>query len=350
MKMVAGVTARGWAALAIVVAIACGGEDDGGRNEPFSLDGGEQTGTSATSGVDAGDDGDGGPAGTAGDDAVTSGTGDDGPGTSNVTSADSTDGGGDSTGVANDCPRVQIDVGIGNSLNIRPDPSTANAPVGSLGHGQIVDVLGEVMGETVDGVDLWFHIATDAVEGYIHAGFAVCTTEEPPPLDPNAFYLPLQCGTQAVVSQGNFGGTSHQGTSAYAFDFAIGLGTPLVAIANGTVTHTYDLTGPGDPCYDGGDQSCSGAANYVTLLHDDGTKSVYMHLQSVSVGVGDFVGVGQTVGLSGSTGWSTGRHAHVMRMENCGGYYCQSIALAFADVAGDGVPVSGNMVTSGNCP
>lgn len=269
-------------------------------------------------------------------------------------SADDTDGddstGGNSTGVENDCPWAQVDVGAGTTLNVRPDPSTAGAPVGSLSHGTIVDVIGEAFGEDVDGNDLWYEIETATLTGWISATFAVCTTEEPPEINPNGWYLPLECGTTATVSQGNFGATSHTGTSAYAFDFAIPLGTPLVAIADGTVTQIFDETGPGDPCYDGGDSSCSGYANYVVLLHADDTKSLYMHLQEVSVGIGDVVGIGQTVGLSGSTGWSTGRHAHVMRMENCASYYCQSIDLAFNDVAGDGVPVSGDMVTSGNCP
>jgi hypothetical protein len=39
-----------------------------------------------------------------------------------------------------------------------------------------------------------------------------------------------------------------------------------------------------------------------------------------------------------------------MRMEDCGGSYCQSIPMSFHDVPGDGVPVSGDTVTSGNCP
>lgn len=258
--------------------------------------------------------------------------------------------GSNSTGVENDCPWAQVDVGAGTTLNVRPDPSTAGAPVGSLSHGTIVEVIGEAFGEGVDGNDLWYEIETATVTGWISAAFAVCTTEEPPEINPNGWYLPLECGTTATVSQGNFGATSHTGTSAYAFDFAVPLGTPLVAIADGTVTQIFDETGPGDPCYNGGDSSCSGFANYVVLLHADDTKSLYMHLQEVSVGIGDVVGIGQTVGLSGSTGWSTGRHAHVMRMENCAGYYCQSIDLAFNDVAGDGVPESGDMVTSGNCP
>ena len=121
-------------------------------------------------------------------------------------------------------------------------------------------------------------------------------------------------------------------------------------MASGTVTHTFDGTGPGDPCYSGGGPECFTAANYVTMLHADGTKSTYRHLQQVLVSVGEVVSVGQAVGLSGSTGYSTGRHAHVMRMEDCGEYHCQSVAVAFSDVPGDGVPDTGEMVTSGNCP
>ncbi len=253
-----------------------------------------------------------------------------------------------STGEENDCPRVRVDVGAGLTLNVRPDASTANAPVGSLANGAIVDVLGETTGESIEGVDLWYEIQNPAVQGYVLSSLVECTTDEPPELD--GFYLPLPCGTTAQVTQGNNGALSHNGTSAYAFDFGLPLGSPLVAIADGVVTHVFDETGPGDPCYNGGGMECSALANYVTMLHADGTKSIYMHLQEVSVGVGENVSIGSQVGLSGSTGWSTGRHAHVMRMEDCGGYYCQSVPLVFSDVAGDGVPVSGDMVTSGNCP
>jgi len=255
-----------------------------------------------------------------------------------------------STGVESDCPRVHVTVGAGLTLNVRPDPSTANPPVGSLADGALVDVVGETMGEVIDGNDLWYEIDSGAVQGFIFSGFAECTFDEPPDIDPNGWYLPLPCGVSAQVTQGNNGTLSHNGTSAYAFDFGLPLGSSLVAIADGVVSHAYGETGPGDPCYSGGGQECSSYANYVTLLHADGTQSIYMHLQSTSVGVGDTVPIGTEVGLSGSTGWSTGRHAHVMRMENCGGYYCQSIPLAFNDVPGDGVPVTGDYVTSGNCP
>ncbi|MCR9159223.1 MAG: peptidoglycan DD-metalloendopeptidase family protein [Nannocystaceae bacterium] len=249
-----------------------------------------------------------------------------------------------------DCPRVRVTVGAGLTLNVRPDPSTQNPPVGSLADGALVDVVGESLGESIDGEDLWYEIDNGVVQGFVLSTFVTCTTEEPPDIDPGGWYLPLPCGVSAEVTQGNNGALSHNGTSAFAFDFGLPLGSPLVAIAEGVVTHASGATGPGDPCYSGGGMECIDAANYVTLLHADGTKSVYLHLQSISVGVGDTVPVGAEVGLSGTTGWSTGRHAHVMRMQDCGGYYCQSVALAFDDVAGDGVPVSGDFVTSGNCP
>ncbi len=307
-------------------------------------EGGERTSTGADDGGDGGDDM---SVDTGADDGGTSGGGE---ADSSSTGSGDPDTGGSSTGVFNDCPWVEIDVGAGSSLNVRPDPSTANAPVGSLSHGAVVDVVDEVIGEDVDGNDVWYEIENGFVQGFVSAAFAVCTLDEPPEINPDGWYIPLPCGMSATISQGNDGGTSHQGNSFYAFDFAVPLGTPLVAIASGTVFDTFDETGPGDPCYDGGDSSCSNFANYVILQHADGTKSTYRHLNQVDVAVGDVVSVGEAVGLSGSTGWSTGRHAHVMRMEDCGGSFCQSIPLAFNDVDGDGVPVTGDTVTSGNCP
>lgn len=256
---------------------------------------------------------------------------------------------GTDTGVENDCPRVRVEVSAGNNLNVRPEPSTVGEPIGSLPNGAIVDVLGDEIGEVISGEPVWYLVGSGMLEGYVSAAFASCTLDTPPDISEDGWYLPLECGMSAVVSQGNFGTTSHSGNSAYAFDFALGLGTPLVAMASGTVTHTFDETGPGDPCYAGGGPECFSAANYVTLLHADGTKSTYRHLQEVLVGIGEVVAVGEVVGLSGSTGYSTGRHAHVMRMEDCGEGHCPSIPVSFDDVAGDGVPDTDEMVTSGNC-
>ena len=74
-------------------------------------------------------------------------------------------------------------------------------------------------------------------------------------------------------------------------------GNPVVAIAAGTVV------------FSGGNQCCSYGL-YVKVEHRDGTVSLYAHLQSIDVREGQEVGQGQTLGRSGSTGYSTGAHLH----------------------------------------
>ena len=261
--------------------------------------------------------------------------------TSATTTGDDTTG-----GPPADCPRVRVTVAPGDVLNVRPSPSTAMAPVGTLAPGSIVDVLAVVQGEVIEGDGEWMHVANKQVTGYVWGGLVECTLDEPPT---DGFFLPLTCGFTATISQGNNGGFSHNGNSAYAFDFSLGTGTQLVAIAGGTISQLYAGTKPGSPCYNGGGQECSNAANYVVVQHGDGTSSIYGHLSEVLVTLGQPIGRGEVVGLSGSTGWATGRHAHVARQESCGSW-CQSIPVAFADVPGDGVPVTGQVVTSGNCP
>ncbi|NUP08678.1 MAG: peptidoglycan DD-metalloendopeptidase family protein [Polyangiaceae bacterium] len=280
-----------------------------------------------------------------------------GDATSTVTStgagaAGGSGGEGDGGAPDDDCPRARVIAPDGEPLNVRADPSTQNPPIGSLTEGTIVDVLDQVHGESVEGNDVWFSITTaGGLSGYISSVFAVCTSEMPPE-PPDGYYAPLHCGVSATITQGNNGTESHNGpTSQYAFDFAVGLNTELVAMAEGTVAFIYDQTGPGDPCYNGGGSECGPYANYVVLRHADNSMTAYKHLNTVLVQVGDIVAQGDVIGLSGSTGWSTGRHVHVVREEDCGAASCTSIPLSFLDFpANGGVPVTGDVVTSGNCP
>ena len=78
-------------------------------------------------------------------------------------------------------------------------------------------------------------------------------------------------------------------------DLAASQGTPIYAIAAGTVTTaTY------------------GDANgyYVSISHGNGYGSVYCHMTNYVVSVGESVSQGQVIGYVGSTGWSTGPHLH----------------------------------------
>ena len=51
--------------------------------------------------------------------------------------------------------------------------------------------------------------------------------------------------------------------------------------------------------------------NYVTILHDDGFLSLYAHLDSIAVTLGQAVGYDTVLGIEGSTGNVTGRHLHL---------------------------------------
>lgn len=53
-----------------------------------------------------------------------------------------------------------------------------------------------------------------------------------------------------------------------------------------------------------------GYGNYVVIKHANGTQTLYAHLSSLSVGVGDAVAQGETIGGMGNSGKSTGIHLH----------------------------------------
>ncbi|MCL2068478.1 MAG: peptidoglycan DD-metalloendopeptidase family protein [Oscillospiraceae bacterium] len=82
-------------------------------------------------------------------------------------------------------------------------------------------------------------------------------------------------------------------------------GKPVVAANSGTVVIANTSFTPG-----------RGYGIYVMLDHGGRVATLYGHLSSISVKVGDVVRRGQEIGKVGSTGWSTGPHLHFEYREN----------------------------------
>lgn len=98
----------------------------------------------------------------------------------------------------------------------------------------------------------------------------------------------------------------------YGVDIGAKRGTPVVAAASGTVIKVINY------CREG-NSSCGGRyGNYVTIQHSNGTKTIYAHLSSSVVYVGQNVDQGQLIAKSGNTGRSTGPHLH-FEVENSNG-------------------------------
>ena len=79
-------------------------------------------------------------------------------------------------------------------------------------------------------------------------------------------------------------------------DFALPLDTEVKSNVNGTVWAV--------------EYQEKGFGNYVIVADSSGKFHYYAHLNQASVQMGDYISVGDTLGLSGSTGRSTGPHLH----------------------------------------
>ena len=127
-----------------------------------------------------------------------------------------------------------------------------------------------------------------------------------------AYRLPLDAASLRIgqFPQGRFSHADDE--NRHAIDFAVPIGTPVLAARDGIVMQVEDAF-PDAP----GKLS---EANFVRILHRDGSMSVYAHLQRASavVEAGQRVEAGQLIARSGNSGYSSGPHLHFVVQVNAG--------------------------------
>ncbi len=124
---------------------------------------------------------------------------------------------------------------------------------------------------------------------------------------------------------------SHRGREEFAIDFNMPIGSPVHAARSGVVARVVESNSKG--CWD---DDCGQYANFVVILHSDGTTGEYYHLDKdgALVDVGDTVTRGQKIALSGNTGHTTMPHLHFAVYRAVSWGKTQSIEVRFQGVDG----------------
>ncbi len=178
-------------------------------------------------------------------------------------------------------------------------------------------------------------------------------------------YLPWQGGLSHQVTKwpaSSLNAPRHSGIESGAWDWYMPIGTEVWASASGTVKWVYEAsTNPsaGSFINQGNGWWCTAPntqPNYAVVNNDDGTASLYLHLQYQGVvpSIGDRIERSGLVGYSGNTGYvcttapssTSGAHLHFqVETQSTSAWYTQSGDVIFVDPgwnAAQSNPVSGN--------
>jgi murein DD-endopeptidase MepM/ murein hydrolase activator NlpD len=146
------------------------------------------------------------------------------------------------------------------------------------------------------------------------------------------YSLPVDENSGWQLGQTFHGGFSHTDEqNLYAVDIIVDEGTPILAARGGTVMQVesgFDRAGLNK-------EEFAERANLIRILHDDGSMAVYAHLREngAMVRVGEKVSLGQLIGYTGNTGYSSGPHLHFCVQVNSAG---RLISIPFRMVGPNG--------------
>ncbi len=140
------------------------------------------------------------------------------------------------------------------------------------------------------------------------------------------YSLPYEIGTSSIITQGYNSIITHYGKWAYALDFLLDEGTPILSSREGTVKTVVDDFNEG-----GLEEYHKALSNYVIIEHDDGTFSYYGHNQfhSAKVKVGDKVEVGDELALVGCTGFCSVPHIHFQIQDSSDVFNTNTLPVVF---------------------
>ena len=116
-------------------------------------------------------------------------------------------------------------------------------------------------------------------------------SEKPPTVD---FVWPVNGRISSIFGLRRFFNEQERRPHS-GLDIAAAEGTPIIAVADGTVIDTGDFFFSG---------------NMIYLDHGQGIVTLYAHLSKISVKPGDKIKQGEIIGLVGQTGRVTGPHLH----------------------------------------
>ncbi|MCP4006402.1 MAG: M23 family metallopeptidase [bacterium] len=144
--------------------------------------------------------------------------------------------------------------------------------------------------------------------------------------DALSYHIPFGGTVARELTQGVGGKFSHTGPHHYSFDFGMPVGTPIVAARSGVVVNVADGHNRA-----GVTEEFLTRANSVTILHEDGTFASYGHLDpGAGVHQGMRVRVGEVIGFSGNTGFTTGPHLHFSVWRSTFAGHQQTLPIRFS--------------------
>ena len=183
--------------------------------------------------------------------------------------------------------KITVDV---SSVNVRSKASTSGKIVATIRQNEVYRYS-----EVKNG---WYKIVTPSGEsGYVNGNFVEKFSGYA--INGGGKYIwPTQTAKRITTYFG-----THNGKTHYGIDIAAPGGSQIIAVADGKVSKiSYNPDGFG---------------HLIVIEQNDGIMAYYAHMQKASfLKKGDKVKAGDTIGIVGSTGKSTGNHLHLEFRKN----------------------------------